>query len=497
MDRRSLIVTAGALVFAPHAAAARLVLPFAAQLDAAIGEAMARKLAPGLGVAVYSRDGVYVRGFGVADMATGEAVTPATAFYIASSTKSLTALALAALHARGRLDLDQPLAAYAPDAPLPAAVRPGEVRLRDLLTHTGGISNDALAYRLAFTGDHDPATLWRLLATSEPNREAPLGRFQYTNVGYNIATVLTDRQLGIGWQDLLRREVFRPAGMARASARMSEAKAGGWSVAKPHGLGPDGTVGRVYLEKTDRTMQSAGGVIMSTQDALRWLELLVEGGRVDGRQVIPESVLKATLAPRAEVGLTFAEYHRNQYGLGWYIGDYRGEPMVHDFGSFAGFRAHVSFMPRRRIGLAVFANDGTVASPLTDVIANYVYDTAAGASDAVQRYQAGLERVAVRAKAMVQQVAGRAPPAWTLTRPRAAYAGVYENEAWGRIEVTVQDGNLHLRYGVMKAQAQAYPASDSIRVELEPGRGQVVAFEGGGERPPALICMLQRFRRKA
>src|SRR5688500_6780825 len=80
-------------------------LALAPEIDAAVERAMALDLSPGLGVAVYSRQGVYARGFGLADVDTRERASAETAFFIASSTKSLTALALACLQGRGKLNL--------------------------------------------------------------------------------------------------------------------------------------------------------------------------------------------------------------------------------------------------------------------------------------------------------------------------------------------------------------------------------------------------------
>jgi len=57
MDRRSLIVSAGALALAGGARAEGARLKSAPDVDAVIARAMALKLAPGLGVAVYSREG--------------------------------------------------------------------------------------------------------------------------------------------------------------------------------------------------------------------------------------------------------------------------------------------------------------------------------------------------------------------------------------------------------------------------------------------------------
>ena len=498
MNRRSFLASSAAAGLAACATAAPRSTGWtlAGEVDAAVARAMALNMTPGLAVAVYTREGVYARGFGVTDVSTSAPADADTAFYIASSTKPLTSLALVALHQRGAFNLDSTLAAYAPNAPFPAAVGADQTTFRQMLSHTSGIDNGPIGFRVAFSGQHDPETLWRLLAESTVNAEAPRGRFDYTNVGYNITTVLSDHRLGVAWQDLLDREVFGPAGMARASARMS--RAAGWSVAKPHALNGDGAVARIYLEKTDQTMQSAGGVIMSANDAARWLELMLTQGRVGRRQILAPEIIEAMKTPIAEVQAEFDGYRREAYALGWYHGPYRDQRLLHHFGGFAGFRAHVSFMPAVGVGVAVFAN-GNQGGAATDAVANYVYDRVLSADDASQRFDAaladGAQRRARSVSAITTDRANRAGRQWTLTRAREAYAGAYENDAWGRIEVTADGDALRLRFGAMQATAEPFTQPNSIRVELVPGQGEPVLFEGDGEHPVALRTRTGRFQR--
>ncbi|MGH8242842.1 MAG: serine hydrolase domain-containing protein [Steroidobacteraceae bacterium] len=476
-------------------------LALALEVDAAVERAMAVDLSPALGVAVYSREGVYARGFGFADVGTRERASADTAFFIASSTKSVTALALACLHGRGELDLDASLIEISPQMPLPPATRPSEVRVRDLLAHVGGIVNRPINHRFTATGQHDPNTLWRLLAISEPNAAAPLGTFQYQNIGYNIATILTDRTLRVPWQSLLRREIFEPAGMTHTSASMSQAKESRWSIAKPHRLGPWGVRERHYLEKTDQTMHSAGGVVMSPQDAVRWLELMTEDGRVGGRRCVAAEVVQATRVPVATVGVEFEGYRRDQYGLGWYIGRYREEHMVHHFGGFSGFRAHISYLPHQAIGVAVFSNDSTVGLLLVNAIANFVYDRIAGYPDAGQRFDAALDGARVRyaeaAREVVADHARRANLQLALVRPLAAYLGVYESREWGRIEIVEVDRTLRVTCGVLRALAEPFDKPDAVWLELEPGEGGVLQFEGDGAAPDSLYFDDRRFYRNS
>jgi CubicO group peptidase (beta-lactamase class C family) len=472
-----------------------------AELDARIGRAFERVgVAAGLGVAVYTRHGTYARGFGVTDVETREPVTADTAFYIASSTKSFTALAMAILAERGELDLDATVAQFAPDAPFPAAARAGEVRLRQLLSHTSGMSNDAIGFRVAFTGQHDPPTLWQLLAATEVNQKAPLGTFEYTNVGYNMLTVLTDRRLGVRWQDLLQREIFGPAGMAHTTAIMSRAAAERWSLARPHASFDDAPR-RVYLQKVDATMQSAGGMITSASDAARWLALMIEDGKLGGRAVVAPAAVRATRAPQAPVNDKRETYAHEHYGMGWYIGRYRDDALVDHFGGFVGARSHISYLPERGVGVAAFSNTTGSASNLVDAVANYVYDRMAERADADAILDAAVDEILrkhadLRARVEADRAA-RAGRAWTLSQPRAAYAGTYVNDRYGTIEVNTDGEALHVRFGVLRSVAEPATKPDAIRVELVPLRGEPIEFDlGGGSAPTAATYDGQRYVRR-
>lgn len=473
------------------------------EFDAAIAQGMERVGAPGLAVAVYTEHGVYMRGFGVTDVDTREPTTADTAFYIASSTKALTGLAFSILDQRGTLSLNTTLSTYAPDAPFPAAVRPNEVTFRNLLTHTHGIDNGGIGWRLAYSGEHDPETLWRVLGASTEKTAAPLGTFEYTNVGFNIATILTDRRMGVAWQDLLQREIFDPAGMTHASARISRAEAAHWPLAEPHvaALETSGSE-RIHVRKTDATMQSAGGVVMSANDAARWLELMVEDGRIGGQQVIPAAAVRETRVSAANLDQEDEGYKSQHYGLGWYIGPYQGDTMLHDFGAFVGFRTHVSYIPARHVGVAVFINDSSLSAPFVDVVANYIYDRLASRPDARASYDAAVNALVARmAQGRTRALADRANRTtrpWTLSHPRNAYAGVYENPAFGTITINVAGDMMTATNGILSVVASSYTRPDTIRVELAPGAGQVIGFEfTDGPNPSALIFGGGRFTRRS
>jgi len=488
MTRRTMIAALAAipvLLWACHLPPEKSETPvpklaIAQDFDAVLGAVWAAPShPPGIAIAVYSPEGVYVRGLGVTDAATGEPVTPDTAFYIASTTKAFTALALNVLDHRGEIDLDRTLADLAPDAEFPAVVRPDQVTIQRLLTHTSGIENGPIAFRSAYTGEHTPELMWRLLGSSKVNPRAPLGTFEYTNTGYNLLTVITDRKIGVRWQDLLQREIFTPAGMTRTTAYMSKAQRERWSIAKPHASLTPGPSERLGVEKTDGMMQSAGGLVASASDAARWLELLVNDGRVRGRQIIPPEVVRETRDRLAKVGAVRGAFTREDYGLGWYIGRYRDDLVLSHGGGFAGFASFISYMPERRLGVAVFVNDSGAGSAMPEAITQYAYDRLLGRPEATDTAAAaaGLKSAfEARIAAIAVDRSNRAKRVWTLSRPRAAYAGTYDSPLLGTLVVSLDGDALSARLGPLHAVAEPFTQPDSIRVAFA-GTGMVIGFE--------------------
>ena len=451
---------------------------FRRDADAFIDRALKEiDVTPGLAVAFVDGDRpVYVRGTGLADTAPATPADSDTRFYIASSTKAFTALAIAALAARGEIDLDAPVARWLPDSGLPPAIA-ARVTLRQLLTHTSGLDNSPISFRAAFSGDHSPEVMQSLLAATVETPDTPAGTFRYSNAGYNLATLLIERKTGLDWRALVQREVLDPLGMTATTPFVSRA---GGVLAAGHVAGPDGSLLRSPLQKSDATLQSAGGLVSTARDMARWLEAQINDGVVGGRRVYPAGLVASTHAPVATQDTTFGSYRRTGYGLGWQIGGFGDDRLVHHFGNFAGSRAHVSFLPEHRLGVAVMVNEDAVAGDLADLIANYLYERRLDRPDVEARHAAALDRLRAdrdaRRKAIAAASARFAARPRMLSRPDADYVGRYENPLYGAFVVTSTDAGLVVTMGPMRATAQAFTQPESLRVELVPGQGQPIIF---------------------
>src|SRR5215218_4849726 len=78
-----------------------------AEIVARIEKIMSENLIPGFAICIVQAGQVtYARGFGSADLESGQTVTPATLFNIASISKSFTAIAIMRLVEQKKIDLE-------------------------------------------------------------------------------------------------------------------------------------------------------------------------------------------------------------------------------------------------------------------------------------------------------------------------------------------------------------------------------------------------------
>ncbi|MGH7570672.1 MAG: serine hydrolase [Gemmatimonadota bacterium] len=452
-------------------------------------------LTPGMGIAVTRGDSVvYADGFGVADKATGRGVDEDTAFYIASSTKALTATAVLLLAERGELDLEAPVTRYIPGVRFEAPVDADSVTIEALLTMTEGLQDGGpVVFRTAFTGEFEPGQLVELLAGYGPSETGPA--FSYGNLPYNILGLVLDPDDGHGWKDVVRREVLDPLGMEETSGRVSDFESD--EIAMPHEIDPGHSWQRVRLAKEDENMHAAGGHFASARDLGRFVAAHVGDGVVEGERSFPPGVLVSAHEKHADQDREFGPFHRFGWGYGWDLGTFEGDTIVHRFGSFTGYRSHMSFMPSHGIGVIVLVNGGGPASPAADLVATYIYDRLSGKPDVAATYESRLAELEAGVAQNLQQLADhraeREARQVPLPHPLDAYAGTYEHPALGRMTWRVVDEHLEVSMGVARSVAEVYAAAeDQLRVELT-GGGEVIGFtfpDGGG---PAESLEYNRF----
>ena len=441
---------------------------------------------PGLAIVVIKDERpIFVRAYGMADREAGVKADTDTLYYIASSTKSFTALAAAMLDKEGKIKFSDPVTKYTPGIHFKNEI-PDKVTIRDLLTHTSGLRNIPLINRLAFTGQIDQREIDHVLAAGTTFNEANFGKYAYTNLGYNIYGLALHYYLHQKWQDTLHERIFAPAGLAHTTAYISKARAKKFKIAAPYVVDTDaanaGKMVRSPLEKNDENMQSAGGIFMSVSDLGRWLNVNMNGGKLDGKQIFSADLIRNAHTGSSKSTRNEPPFSADgEYGLGWQIGSYRNQKVIYHHGGYPGYRSHVSFLPEKKIAVGVLVNNDAIGGRLADMLAAYAYDwwlqTENFEADYAKQLQDTVKAYESRKQGVVAEAAQRAKREWQLTKPFADYAGKYVNDLAGTIDIVASEKALAVRMGYMNAVATPYTDKDTVRIVMVPGgNGEIIGF---------------------
>ena len=298
---------------------------------------------PGMALGiVQSGQIVHLQGFGAAD-SSGRTVTPQPPFYIASVTKSFTALAVMQLVEAGKIDLDAPVQKYLPWFELADKAASATITVRNLLNHTTGISTiDGNRFLSSQEGLEE--TVRGLNSIQLYN---PVGTtFQYSNLNYIIAGLIVEKVSGLSFADYVTQHIFNPLGMRHSYASRAPALADG--LAKGHHYMFGHAFEREYAVPPAGV--SEGYLIASVEDMTHFLIANLSDGRYGDTSVLSAQGIAELHAPAVPAG------GDTQYAMGWVVSTLDDKPIVWHTGDSGHFHSVVILMPDRGSGIVLLAN---------------------------------------------------------------------------------------------------------------------------------------------
>src|SRR5215468_1797710 len=318
------------------------------ELRAKISGILLREGIPGAGIALIDGDQIlWAGGVGVADRATGRPVTADTLFRVGSITKSFVALALVQLAEQGRIDLQAPVAALAPELAIRnrwAAVQP--ITVAHLLEHTAGFDdmhpNEMYAPLAA-----EAMPLAAVLARNPASRVArwrPGSRFSYANPGYTVAAYLIEKITGRPYEDVLARELLAPLGMTGAALR--------WSPEVDARLARGYADGDAPVPYAALYHRPAGNLMASPRELAALVQLALGRGRIGGRAVIsPAGMARIERCETARL-----DAGDTSYGLGNFGDVSERVPIRGHTGGIDGFLSSYGYLPGQGTGFVLLVN---------------------------------------------------------------------------------------------------------------------------------------------
>jgi CubicO group peptidase (beta-lactamase class C family) len=316
---------------------------------------------PGCSVGVY-RDGEieYARGYGMANLDYGIALSSKSVFRIGSTSKQFTAMCIALLAEEGKLSPDDDIRKYIPEFP----DYPTPVTIRHLVHHTSGLRDYLTLQHLADRGEnYNNEDVVRLLSRQKVLNFPAGEEHLYSNSGYFLMAVLVRRITGESIREYAEEKIFGPLGMKNTHFHDDHTEI---VANRAYGYERDGKSGfRVSMTTLD--MVGDGGVFTSAEDLLFWDNNFYDNKLGQG---LP-SLLKTVQTPGQ---LNSGE--ALEYAWGLTVGDYRGLKTVSHGGAFVGFRAELMRIPEHRFSVAVLCNLGATnpTSLAREVVDIYLSD---------------------------------------------------------------------------------------------------------------------------
>jgi beta-lactamase class C len=323
-------------------------------LDARLRQLVTKPTMVGLAVGVVENGRItFLKGYGETAAGSGDPVTPETVFRWASVSKGVAATMVAKLAEQGKLDLNAPVANYAPDLKLPAG---NEYRatVGDVLSHRVGLYRNAFDNKLEEGQDPSMlrASLSQLNATCQPGT-----CWSYQNIAYDSSSEIVTRLTGMPYEQAVKHMLFDPIGMTSGSVSMNGLLSNK-SWARPH------SVGRRELPMVDTyyKVPGAGGINSNIKDMSLWM--LAQMGEMP--DVVDNKVLDTIHAPyvvtpteRGRLRKFLERLGTAWYGYGWRSYDYAGHHIVGHRGGINGYRSLILFDPAKKSGVVALWNSNT------------------------------------------------------------------------------------------------------------------------------------------
>ncbi len=416
-------------------------------IDARITEMLEEWITPGVAVAVVQDDSiVFARGYGVRRMGEPGRVGPETRFAVASNTKAFTAALLGQLQVEGALDAQAKVVDVLPGFRLHDPWITAEMTVEDLLTHRSGLPT--------FGGDH----LWigQNLPRDEIVRRVhwlePAGPFRasfhYQNLMYLVAGQVAAAVAGRDWDTLVRERILEPLGMDASSTTL-EALDGLEDVASAHEH-VGGTLMPVDYDDV-RGVAPAAALNSNVLDMAQWMRANLNGGIVGDTRILPAAAIRAMQTIRYPLPVSpWDEANLGQrftgYGLGWFIGEYRGRKVVSHSGGLTGMISLQTLLPEEGIGVVVLTNYAPSAP--TQAITYTILDALLGETprDWNAVYRGFVEQGEERSARAEEELQAKRVPGTSPSLSLEDYAGEYANELSGTARVRLEDGHLVFDY---------------------------------------------------
>lgn len=287
---------------------------------------------------------VQLQALGHRDVARSSPMRPDSIFQIYSMTKPIASVATLLLMEEGRLLLDDPVSRFIPqfasmqvlegENATTARLRPAarSITVRHLLTHTAGfaagekLKGPAVDRMLHAQLDQSPSLEASAISVSAlPLANDPGTRFSYDGVSTEVLSRVIEVAAGMPFDEFLRTRLFKPLRMPdtdftvlrderKRIVEMASTDAAGRLVTADAKLNPAGNMLKRYPS-------GAGGLYSTAGDYVRFCQMLLNGGELDGVRILGRKTVELMMANHlTQLSPPVNEFSDAEgFGLGGYV----------------------------------------------------------------------------------------------------------------------------------------------------------------------------------
>jgi CubicO group peptidase (beta-lactamase class C family) len=274
--------------------------------------------------------------------------------------------------------------------------------------------------------------------------------------------------------------------------------------ASPHRIDSQGQLEVIPWYPMEKP-EPAGSINSSARDLCQWMRFQLADGTFAGKQLVSAKNLQETHTPQTIIRLEGNVRDMNpdttqiSYGMGWVVQDYRGQLLVSHAGAIDGFRAHITLIPKAKIGIVLLNNLDKTHMNLA--VSNNLVDLLLGLPkkdwNAYVGEQVRKQETAARAR-YLEREKNRKPES-RPSLPLTAYAGTYEDPAYGTAVIALKDNSLVWKWSSFNCRLEHF-ADETFTIDsdlLGHPRVQFVVTSGDKVNTMKLMDVMEvEFKRK-
>lgn len=279
---------------------------------------------------------LYEKYEGYADLRKKDPMSDSTSLHIASTGKTMTAMAVLKMAEENRLSLDDSIQRFFPGLPYEG------ITVRMLLNHRSGLPNyiyfmsQAREFRDSCISNED---VLQYLYNKKPNRSyAPDRRFNYSNTNYVLLALIIERVSGKTFAAYMKEHVFDPLQMHNTYVA---------GITELDSLCPSFQYNGAYWAN-DMMEGTAGdkNIYSTPRDLLKWDQALYTN------QFLSHTTIDSAFQPNSNERPSL-----HNYGLGWRMLNFpNGKKVVYHFGRWHGFNAAFARLIDEKVTIVILGN---------------------------------------------------------------------------------------------------------------------------------------------